>query len=347
MNAQTIEKIAADWLTRRTGENWSDTDQARLDAWLNQDLAHRIAYLRVESVWNEVGRLQVIRSGVHGTVPPRGEVLRWVPPASNPSGNSISRSTLTTEEAGNSARRKARGFAIGLAASMVVAIGGVWLYATGAFAQHRYTTEVGRIDTVALADGSRVILNTDSRIRVEITSKERRIALDRGEAFFEVAKDPVRPFVVDIDSRRVIAVGTQFSVRRIHDEIQVTVTEGAVRLDQAGGTPGSTDLLRAGSVAHTRNKTVVVERRPVPLTEESLSWRQGYLVFRDSALADAVREFNRYNSRKIVIADPSIATLQIGGHFRATSTDVFLWMLQNGFPVSVEESEGEVLLRKR
>lgn len=347
MDAQKIEQTAADWFAQSTSDLWSTDDQARLNAWMNESLAHRIAFIRAESVWNEVGRLQAIRAGVAwGTVPPRGESVRWVPPT-NPLSNLSSSPAVPLAKAESRAQRRLVSPVTTLAASTLAAVIGLWFYSSDILSQGRYTTPIGRIDTVALADGSNVILNTDSRIRVDLTPKERRIELDRGEAFFRVANDPKRPFIVDIGDRRVVAVGTQFSVRRTQSDIRVTVTEGAVRLDHVNGVQSSVDLLRAGSVAHIRDHTVAVEQRPLPQTEEILSWRQGYLVFRDSALAEAVAEFNRYNIRKMVIADPSIADLKIGGHFRATSTDVFLWMLQNGFPVTVEEGDQEVVLKGR
>jgi len=90
----------------------------------------------------------------------------------------------------------------------------------------RYSTPVGEIASVPMRDGSKVTLNTDSQIRVTLTDSERRVDLKYGEAFFEVSKDPKRPFVVNAGGKRVIAVGTQFSVRRDANDIQVVVTEG-------------------------------------------------------------------------------------------------------------------------
>ena len=199
------------------------------------------------------------------------------------------------------------------------------------------------MDTVPLADGSHVTLNTDSRIRVALEAKERRVDLDRGEAFFDVAKDPARPFIVQAGDKRVVAVGTQFSVRRDHNDIRVAVTEGKVRVEDAS----SPVVLTAGSVARTANTEVLVHEAAGAEVEELLSWRSGYVVFRDTALADAVAEFNRYNTRKIIIEDPAIAAIRIGGNFRSNNTDAFLWLLQSGFPVTVEETHDQVVLKRR
>src|SRR5262249_47175706 len=150
----------------------------------------------------------------------------------------------------------------------------------GYFNGGRYSTPVGGIDNVALADGSRMTLNTDTRIRVALTETERRIELDKGEGFFEVAKDPSRPFVVYAGNKRVVAVGTKFSVRRENDDVEVIVTEGRVRLGQQSFLPSTAregssaasagtgndarnsrnadTLLNAGTVARTSKDQILV-----------------------------------------------------------------------------------------
>src|SRR5262249_39417186 len=120
-----------------------------------------------------------------------------------------------------------------LAASLALGIGGsgVYIYQAGMLDRDGYRTPVGGIESVPTADGSTITLNTDSQIRVALSASERRIELKHGEAYFEVAHDPNRPFVVHAGNKRVIAVGTKFSVRRDYDDVQVVVTEGKVRLE--------------------------------------------------------------------------------------------------------------------
>jgi transmembrane sensor len=211
-----------------------------------------------------------------------------------------------------------------------------------------YSTQVGALATVPLADGSAITLNTDSQIHVNLASTERVVTLDRGEAFFEVAKDPSRPFVVKIGNRRVTAVGTQFTVRRDQSDIRVLVTEGRVQvihealLSRSGATQ-----VGAGSEARTEGDSVLVDQPKSSQVDDSLSWRSGYLVFHETPLAEAIAEFNRYNTRKIVIADPTIASLRIGGRFRFTDSGAFLWLLQNGFPVNVAQDSTTIRLTRR
>jgi transmembrane sensor len=222
-----------------------------------------------------------------------------------------------------------------------------------------------------MSDGSKVILNTDSAIRLAVTQEERRVQLERGEAFFEVAKDPGRPFVVSAGSRRVIAVGTKFSVRRTGDDVRVFVTEGKVRFEDdslgavprdsakpanpssdaarnAGSASASRDesatLLAAGAVARAGNSGVIVQEKPLSEVEDYLSWRSGYLTFRDIPLADAVAEFNRYNEQKIVIQDPAVAAIRFSGKVRPTSFEGFVRLLEDAFPIHAEHVEGRIIL---
>lgn len=346
MDSEAIEEQAARWFAKRESGAWTDTDQVEFDAWLGLQTAHRIAYLRLDVAWKHLARMNALGAGVPpGTIPARGSWgdTRFFRGAHE-------QTNLSPVVAGvRPAKRTVRLRVLSLAASVVVAVtGGLYIYASGLFVGDRYSTPVGGIDTVALEDGSRVILNTNSQLRVELLERERRIALSRGEAFFEVAHDPTRPFVVEAGNKRVVAVGTKFSVRRENDDIQVVVTEGKVRVETRGAAAGEgTSLVSAGGVARTAKDAVLVRPDAVPDVEKLLSWRAGYISFENMALADAVAEFNRYSTRKIIIEDPAIAALRLSGNFRSNNADAFLWLLQSGFPITVEQSEDKIVLRAR
>jgi transmembrane sensor len=209
--------------------------------------------------------------------------------------------------------------------------------------QSSYRTAVGGLASVPMADGSKVILNTDSQIHVEVNQHERRVDLERGEAFFEVAKDASRPFVVHAGNKRVVAVGTQFSVRREADDLQVVVTEGKVRIESSG----SPQAVVAGTVARASEAGVLLKKEDIAQAEESLSWRTGTLVFREMTLADAVAEFNRYNTHKIVIEDASVGSLEVAGSFRADNVDAFVRLLARGYPLRVEQHNDELIIKAR
>ena len=203
-----------------------------------------------------------------------------------------------------------------------------------------------------MQDGSKITLNTDSENRVTVTAKERHVDLQQGEAFFEVAQDRARPFVVHAGNKRVIAVGTKFSVRRDARDVEVVVTEGKVRIEtgERPGRPGKADagtVVTAGTIAQASDEGVLLQTKQLAEAEESLSWRQGVLVFRQMTLAEASAEFNRYNTRKIVFEDPRVADLRVAGSFRADNVEAFVRLLERGYPLRAEERGDQFVLSAR
>ena len=238
--------------------------------------------------------------------------------------------------------------AAGAALLVVCVVAGLWLRFRGAAPE--YTTPVGGTASISMTDGSSLVLNTDSAVRVSLTQEERRIRLEYGEAFFEVAHDPTRPFVVEVGNKRVIAIGTQFSVRRVGSDLQIQVAEGKVRVeDESVGTEAARtlSLVSAGDVASTLGNTILVRQKSVAAVAESLSWRTGFVVFHDDTLADAVAELNRYNSHKIVIRDAGIAALRLSGKFRSSESAAFVRLLLSGFAIEAQETADTTVLCER
>src|ERR1700722_18020756 len=233
---QDIEDQAAAFLAQRDRGDWSPADQAQLERWLAQSTARRVGFLRLEATWDEARRLKALSAGLApGVVPPPGE-WRHTPFFDSQSA-SVVRDGLTAPTApivsaqnrtDTPNAKRMRFFAV--AATVLLAIGFITYLALSPTGE-RYSTPIGGIASVPLADGSHITLNTATQVHVELTPQERRIRLDDGEAFFEVAHDASRPFVVQVGNKRVIAVGTKFSVRRVGDDIRVVVTEGKVRVD--------------------------------------------------------------------------------------------------------------------
>ncbi len=344
-NARDIESTTAAWLARRDAAPLTRADQADLDAWLDADPAHRVAFLRLQAAWEQGGRLQALGAGLRDGPPARGS-WRVLP------GDGAASPAVPPDLSGLRFRRASAPRRTGLAplaavaavAALALAGGWAWL-AFSAVEESTHRTGLGSVDTVALADGSRSTLASDSHIDVRLSQRERHIALLQGEAFFEAARDPGRPFVVEAGDRRVVAVGTRFSVRRDGPELRVVVTEGSVRLESAAaGAPRPAALLPAGSVAIARREGVLVRSLPLAEAEQLVDWRSGLLVFRDATLAEAAAEFNRYNRRKIVIADATVADLRIGGSFRWENAEAFVRLLEQGFPVRADYGRDRIVL---
>ena len=207
------------------------------------------------------------------------------------------------------------------------------------------TTPVGETRTIELPDGSRATLSSASRVRWAMSRSQRTIELEQGEVFVDVAADANRVFVVAAGSDRAVAIGTRFSVRKADRGTRVVVTEGRVRFSSTGGAAPA--VLQPGMVAVAGGSELRVESMPLDQAEGLLSWREGYLGFRNTPLAEAVAEFNRYNTRRLVIADPAIATIPIGGNFRWNNIDVFVRLLEQGFELRAEMRDRDIVLHAR
>lgn len=320
-SAADIEQTAAEWLVRREGEGWSDADQAAFDQWVAHDTAHRIAVIRLESVWRKAGRLRV-------------SALR--------SGDAPSPVTEVNDEPAPPSRRRWL-WPAAIAASLALVSVPVYRNLT---APDTYATAVGGFQRLPLADGSRVDLNTNSRLDVAYSKSVRRLDLEQGEAFFKVAKNPARPFVVHAGAWRVTAVGTAFTVKLNGGDIDVVVTEGRVRIDPAAGSRARPIFTSAGQVATATGAAPVVRPLDAATMDRALSWRDGMLIFDGRPLGEVAAEFNRYNQVQLVV-DPSATGVIVDGSFRANNVEGFLRLLRQGFDVqSVREGPEELVLKK-
>ncbi|HEX4712526.1 FecR family protein [Phenylobacterium sp.] len=202
-----------------------------------------------------------------------------------------------------------------VAAAILAAVAVSWRMTT-----QDYQTGVGEQRLVSLRDGSRVRLNTASDVRVRFTSGERRLSLVRGEALFEVAHDAARPFVVDAGAARIRAIGTKFDVRRDADTVSVALVQGVVRVTQPAS-PAAWTLA-------PNQKLTLRGAAPAAIaavdTSQLTSWTTGRLVFRQTSLAAAVQEVNRYSAKKITLESPALAATRISGDFDAGDSAAFV-----------------------
>jgi transmembrane sensor len=305
------DSAAAVWFARLQGDDVLAEDRRAFERWLNLDVRNAEAWDRTKSIWNDLTLLEADP----GFAAMRADALSAV--AAPP----------------RVMNRRAVG---ALAAAGVVAaisgaiVGRRWFQtsaATGPSAEDPvFTTAVGEQSTFRLADNSVVTLSTDSAVRVNHWKTERRLTLLRGQAFFQVAKDPSRPFVVAAGDKRVTAVGTAFDVRMEPGKLSVTLVEGKVRI--AGPSPSGdrTIEMSAGSrfvAANAANWTVAA----VDTAKES-SWLQGRLVFDGEPLSDVVDEMNRFSQRKLWISDPRVGATPVSGVFKTGQVDAFVAALR-------------------
>ena len=221
-----------------------------------------------------------------------------------------------------------------------------------------YETAVGEQSVLQLADGSEVLLNTNSKVVVSLTNTGRLVVMERGEAHFDVAKDPSRPFSVSAGPRLFQAVGTQFSVEMTNaTQIELIVIEGAVRVAAQRMPPngGSLDPLpellaegatiKAVSIATLANTNDIVAAIDIDTIETKLSWRTGDLVFEGESLEAAMTEISRYTDIEFVFLNEDTRLVEVGGLFRTGDIDGLLDSLQANFGISYQRvGDNKVLL---
>jgi transmembrane sensor len=384
--APEIEAQAAAWLVKRDS-GLSDTDQAEFDAWMGADPRARAVYVRLELAWKRADglkRLRPLDGGVEEDLLARSP-FEPVPieeySARDETGNSadlvrdVARDVAELDQVSDAIEHKPRRWVLPLAAAvMIAAIGAFAWFAYERTGWHEYTTDFGGLSRIVLDDGSVVNLNTNSLMRVQLTPELRHIVLERGEALFKVAHDTSRSFDVDAGNTTVRAVGTEFSVRVREPaeaagggkDVEVLVKEGRVAIDppknekpleRAAALPASTSTLSAGEAVRITATRVPsdppqmqVQKVAEADVDRKLSWTEGRLWFERQTLKDVVAEFNRYNRRQMVIADPAIENLRIGGGFEATDPESFIAALERtlgvrAFPSPSSDGDGAEVIR--
>lgn len=283
---------AADWAARLDAEKLDQPTRTALDAWLAADVLNKGALMRAQAM------LCLIYEA-----PTPEAVPAAVEPQAVGSGHG-------------------RWWLIG-GAPIAAALATVAVVSAWQSERARYATETGEIRRVAMDDGSRAVINTDTRVDTEITGAQRLVALEKGEAWFQVAKDRSRPFVVSAGPIRVRATGTAFAVRREANAVTVTVTEGSVELWNTA-TPDRRTPARAGQAAKLAFAAPQsLPPKVFPARESALAWRDGDLVLDGMTLGQAVAEFNRYNMRKIRVAIPGAADTPMLGYFKSNQPEQF------------------------
>ncbi|HET7369273.1 MAG TPA: FecR domain-containing protein [Gammaproteobacteria bacterium] len=330
----TIERarleMAADWVLRLQAE---PLDPADIDAWLEwtgRDPLNLEAFERIQSLDAGLKALPADDKAGLGQRAPAA-------PA-------------------KSGRRRRRGWMLATAASIALIaliVSGAILWSSPAAFTAVYRTARSQHQTFTLPDGTQVELGAGSALRVVYQERVRRVALFAGEAYFRVMHNPGRPFVVVADGVRVKDIGTEFNVRRGHDQVVVQVASGQVQVAYTG--PQRKEQSAAASAAArpvrlTAGEQVVADARHRPLTPEAVgprrigAWRRGRLQFRDAPLAEVVANINRYAAHPIVITDPAVGRLRYTGTVAVDHIAAWLDAVATVFPVRARVAAGQVRL---
>lgn len=303
MASESSHEAAAAWVARIDRGDWDDLDELELARWLDDNPSNGGALLHAQALWfamdDAVGGSTAVDLG------PRKLISR---------------------------RMLLAGGASGLAASLAL---GLFFFSGGA----SYETEVGEIRRVPLKDGSAATINSMSKIDVRFAKASREVLIERGEAWFQVSKDPARPFIVTTGRVNVEAVGTAFSVRKRDDGAEVIVTEGIVDI-WADISAIKRIRLTAGQSAFVSNLALVTSLdNSYETADRALAWREGKIELAGDPLATAVSEINRYNFRKIAIVQPSLNNELFDGIFRIDDPVGFANAVKSSLNVPVDLSD--------
>ncbi|MFV8782355.1 FecR family protein [Microbulbifer sp. SA54] len=314
---ESIRAAAADWFARQQGGAMTAAEVDALECWLQSDHRHRQAFAQCQQLCL------------------MSDMLRDDPELN-----------LGLPEVRKAVRRRLRWRWLSAAAAVAL-VGVSALVLQQHYAIEYYQTGIGEQRVVHLQDGSTLMLNTDSRVGVRYRRNERGLHLERGEAFFMVAKNPARPFVVNVRGSEVRALGTAFNVALREGNVQVAVTQGVVEVKAEGSSGRSQPLatMLPGQGVRYRLAEPDDNSGVIPINLEKVTaWQTSRIYFDNERLEDAIAEYNRYTTRKVVLVGSGLADERISGVFNIGDADALAFALQQGFGARINKNDQRILV---
>ncbi len=337
-----MQEESALWVVRMEQQTLSDQETKELKSWLKASLVHAQIFRETLEVYGRADILMVL-----------AELLPLEQVKQPPPRPSLYRQYSLAVAA----------CVIALVTTLSVLLwqGGGNPFDNGQRDMASYSTEIGDSKVIVLSDGSTVILNTDTLIDIRFDEQRRQLLLDRGEAYFEVAKNPGRPFIVYAGDGQITAVGTAFSVYKRQNVVEVTVKEGKVTVQSdraildalptppmnnslsAGGSPIKAVLLQSGQVATYDGDKIIAQIETVEPKEmvRNLIWQQGMLAFEAEPLENVIAEFSRYNQQEIIIVDDELKSVKVDGYFKSDDITGMLNSLQYNFEIKITRLDND------
>jgi transmembrane sensor len=309
---------AAVWLARLHSDTRTQQTEAGFRRWLAADAAHRTAFERMNGVWEATANLR------------RDPLL----------------GSALTIEFWQVFHRNVVSLAVTLVICALFSVFVLYLMRSGGTASREgFNTAFGERRSILLSDGSRLVLNTDSRVRVAFSARARTVLLEKGQARFEVVRDPLRPFVVRAAERQIVATGTSFDVRWTDDRLCIVLVEGHVVILPASAPMAvaiaSTLTLDAGERMEFRGRTAVKSAARLDREE---AWTTGHVIFDSTRLSAAIVEMNRYASRRLKLEDPALGDLLISGTFSVDDSRDFARAVAQVFALKMTADRDVILL---
>lgn len=305
-----IMRDAIVWFDRINRAVFDSADGAEFDRWMDRDPRHREAFAKAAALWDGEVLAQVLVDECR---------LPQAKPPHVPLGLSWHRTSA----------------AMGALAILLVAI-----LALPSMLPRSYASSSGQMETVVLADGSRMTLGGNTFVQVHYLPWRRTVTLTRGEVFFDVAHDRDRPFDVASGTANISVLGTAFHVDRLGSgRVAVQVSRGSVNV-----TDNRAALrLRAGEAAQLAGGQI----RRVTMQQENSDWRSGWFVARDVPLADVVEKLRRHSDIRIEFSDQQIGEQKIVGRFKVDEPKIALLALQQSYELTVTYDKDEIMISKQ
>jgi transmembrane sensor len=330
----TIDDQASIWLVRLDNGNLSEQSRKELKVWLSVDKRHQVALKAMADVWD--GMDEVLLNLDNKNLSEKTLLWPVLEPMLKP---------------------------LALAASVSFLAVFLWFAMPNDVQKNSYATLIGQQMDATFDDGSIIHLNTNTRIETEFSDKKRIIKLIKGEALFEVAHDPERPFIVYAGDRLVQAIGTKFVVHLKSENIQVTVTDGKVKMSKVALDTKLDDIKALNNTTMQKDdvyiakgeKVIVGSNKRPKLThmkpeniKRKLAWLDKKLIFENEELFDVIEEINRYDDVKIVLKEPSLHNIRISGRFDLGDSEALIEALELSFNMkSLRLDSNKILLAKK
>jgi transmembrane sensor len=310
--SEEVRAEAATWIARLRDERRGPDVETDLRKWLGESDEHRRAFNRMTRVWELAGNIRMRpRADVSALRAGRSRFSPWAAAAA--------------------------------AALALVVIASLY------WRDNVFTTAVGQQRVRVLRDGTRVALNTDTRIEMNYDEHARRVRLVRGEARFDVSKHPTWPFLVSVGGQEIRALGTSFIVRHDNDQdLSITLVNGRISVAPIAGTgeapPEAPQVLVPGQrLLISQHRAPAVDR---PELSRVTAWERGRVEFDATPLEDATTEMNRYTTTRVVVPDAEVAQLRIGGVFRAGDSDEFVKIVTAALGLRADRNGEDIVLSR-
>ncbi len=341
--------IARKWYLKLEEDAGDDHLREQFEQWIGQDPTHREAFNAVVDFWSHIDGLPEIQEMRATGIDIFNEVSG--PEESGPEEfgpqEKATIVNLRQKKPVKESLKIRRSWQRWAVAAMILVVFSVGFNFYGShLPEGTYQTARGEMQTIQLADGSTVYLNTDSKLITDFTDRTRKIELLRGEAKFDVAHDENRPFIVETSRGDIRAVGTSFNIYDREEAVEIIVFEGTVAVDHKKNRLDGIDAppkLSETAVLVTDGERIVVFDNKVSIIRaanalelsQKNAWRNGKLIFRGQKLSDVIREMSRYTNRKIIITDDALSEMKMGGAFDIRDFEALLHAIEDTFPVRI------------